>query len=115
MSYLRVVLFAVLSLVAVSRAEAAVATWDRNPESNIAGYILSYGTQSGVHTVSIDVGNVTTYQFFPPAGQRYYIVVQAYDVSHVAGAKSSEVIYDAPATTNQAPTLQQPANQSNLR
>lgn len=102
-------------LAAVTSAEAATATWDRNPETNIGGYILSYGTQPGQHTVTIDVGNVTTYQFLPPVGQRYYVVVQAYDTARVLGPKSAEFVYDAPAPVNQAPTLQQPANQTSTR
>ena len=104
----------IVLLCATFQVEAATATWDRNPEPNIVGYRLSYGTQPGVHTVSIDVGNVTTHQFFPPPGQRYYIVVQARNSSGVLSPKSNEVIYDAPATTNQPPTLTQPANQSTL-
>lgn len=94
--------------------EAATATWDRNPESNVIGYRLSYGTQSGQHPTSIDVGNVTSYEFFPPPGQRYYVVVQAYNANGL-GPKSSEVIYDAPAGPNQPPVLTQPANQSTVQ
>jgi hypothetical protein len=115
MSFLRIVLLSFVTLVAISPAEAATATWDRNPESFVTGYILSYGTQSGVHTVAIDVGNVLSYQFFPPPGQRYYVVVQAYDAARVTGPKSGEVIVDIPAVTNQPPTLQQPANQTTVR
>jgi hypothetical protein len=73
---------------------------------------LSYGTQPGNHPNIIDVGNVTSYEFFPPLGQRYYVVVQAYNTSGALGPKSVEVIYDAPAGTNQPPVLTQPANQS---
>ena len=115
MSLFRIVLLSFVTLVAISPAEAATATWNRNPETFVTGYILSYGTQSGVHTVAIDVGNVVSYQFFPPPGQRYYVVVQAYDASRVAGPKSSEVVVDIPGTTNQPPTLQQPANQTTVR
>ncbi len=50
------------------RAHGATATWDRNTEPDVAGYKLSYGTQPGVHTVTIDVRNVTTYTFQPAAG-----------------------------------------------
>jgi hypothetical protein len=40
---------------------AATVTWDPNSEPDLAAYTLSYGTQSGVHTVVVDVGNVTTH------------------------------------------------------
>lgn len=115
MSYVRVCLFALFSTVLLASAEAATATWDRNPESFVTGYQLSYGTQSGVHTVTINVGNVTSYQFFPPAGQRYYVVVQARTSAGLLGPKSAEVILDLRTTSNVAPTLQQPANQSSVR
>ena len=78
-------------------ARAATATWDRNTEPDIAGYRLSYGTQPGVHTVVLDVGNVITYQFNPPPG-RYYVVVQAYNTAGDLSGKSAEVIVDIPVT-----------------
>src|SRR5687767_14794601 len=78
---------------------AATATWDANTEPDLAGYKLSYGTQSGVHTVIIDVGNVTTYQFNPPGGRRYYVVVQAYNTAGELSAKSAEVVVDVPGSS----------------
>src|SRR5688500_14849267 len=77
---------------------AATATWDANTEADLAGYKLSYGTQSGVHTVVLDVGKVTTYQFFPPPG-RYYVVVQAYNTAGDLSAKSAEVVVVIPTST----------------
>ncbi len=77
---------------------AATATWDPNTEPDIAGYKLSYGTQSGAHTVVVDVGMVTTYQFNPPAGRRYYVVVQAYNAAGQLSDKSAEVVIDIPTT-----------------
>src|SRR5687768_9361945 len=75
-------------------AGAATASWDPNTEPDVAGYKLSYGTQPGVHTVTIDVGNVTAYTFNPPAGMRYYVVVQAYSTTGALSAKSAEVALD---------------------
>ncbi len=115
MIYGRVGAVALVILCFAASLEAATATWDRNPESNVTGYILSYGTQSGQHTVSVDVGNVVSYQFFPPPGQRYYVVVQAYTASGTRSAKSAEFVFDAGATQNRAPVLTQPANQSTTR
>ena len=115
MSYVRVCSITLLTIFAISlRVDAATATWDRNPEPDVIGYRLSYGTQPGQHPVSIDVGNVTSYDFFPPPGARYYVVVQAYNASGL-GPKSNEVIYDAPAAPNQPPVLTQPANQSTVQ
>ena len=101
----------IVVLASAFRLEAATATWDRNPEASVTGYRLSYGTQSGSHTTSIDVGNVVTFQFFPAAGQRYYVVVQAYETGGALSAKSAEVIFDA-AAANQPPVLSLPANQT---
>src|SRR5215470_6981626 len=68
-------------LVSASGLQAATVLWDPNPESDIAGYKLSYGTQSGVYTTSIDVGNVTTYPLTLTPGVRYFVVLQAYNTS----------------------------------
>lgn len=104
----------IVVLGAAARLEAATATWDRNPEATVTGYRLSYGTQSGSHPTSIAVGNVITYQFFPPAGQRYYVVVQAYDNAGGLSAKSTEVIFDM-AGANLPPVLTLPANQTSVQ
>jgi Bacterial Ig domain/Putative Ig domain len=114
MKHVRVLSFLLVLLSVAIRVEAATATWDRNPESTVTGYILSYGTQSGSHPTSIDVGNVITYQFFPPPGQRYYVVVQAYNSSGTRSPESAEVVLDL-TTTNLPPTFTQPANQSSLQ
>ena len=78
---------------------AATATWDASTDPGVAGYKLSYGTQSGAHTVVLDVGKVTTCQFHPPAGRRYYVVVQAYNAAGQLSDKSAEVVIDVPLTT----------------
>src|SRR5688572_26679253 len=89
-----------LAIVAgtASAVGAATASWDPNTEPDLAGYKLSYGTQPGVHTVVLDVGNVTTYQFDPPPGRRYYVVVQAYNTAGELSEKSTEETVDIPAT-----------------
>ena len=94
-----------------SAVGAATASWDANTEPDVAGYKLSYGTQSGVHTVVIDVGKVTTYRFYPSPGRRYYVVVQAYNIAGQLSSKSAEVVIDVPLS-NLSPSLAQPANQT---
>jgi hypothetical protein len=108
---------AFFTLGIASSVDAATATWNRNPESSVVGYRLSYGTQSGVHPTSINVGNVVSYQFFPPSGQRYYVVVQAYTSTGALSPKSAEVILDltGSGSQNQPPVLTQPANQSSVQ
>jgi PKD repeat protein len=75
-------------------ADTLTATWNRNPESNIGGYILSYGTQSGNYSTILDVGNVTTRQVVLDPGHRYYFVVQAYNTSSLVSPRSAEVFVD---------------------
>jgi hypothetical protein len=74
----------------------ATASWNPNSEPNIAGYKLSYGSQSGTYTTTIDVANVTTWLLTLTSGQRYYFVVQAYNTSGLVSPRSSEVVYTAP-------------------
>ncbi len=110
---MRMVCALAIVLATALGAQGATATWDRNPEPDVAGYKLSYGTQPGVHTVTIDVGNVTTHTFNPPPGYRYYVAVRAYNLAGVLGEMSGEVVLDVPAA-NRAPTMVQPADQTSL-
>src|SRR5262245_12331797 len=89
---------------ATSALEAATVTamWNPNSESDLAGYRLSYGTQSGAYTTTVDVGNVTSWPLSLAAGQRYYFVVSAYNASGGTSPYSSEGFFDVPAPT--APT-----------
>ena len=106
----RIVLALAIVAGTSSAVQAATASWDPNGEPNLAGYKLSYGTQPGVHTITIDVGNVTTYELNPAPGL-YYVVVQAYTTSGELSDKSAEVMFMVPVP-NRAPALVQPANQS---
>src|SRR5437868_4599275 len=63
-----------LAWAATASAATVTATWDPNPESGIAGYVLSYGTQSGVYTTTVDVGNVTSWPLSLSPGQYYFAV-----------------------------------------
>jgi hypothetical protein len=87
-------------------AEAATATWNPNPEPDVLGYVLAYGTKSGVYTTEINVGKRLSYEFFSPPGYRYYVVVRAYSALKV-GPNSSEVMLDLTTTTsNPLPTTE---------
>jgi hypothetical protein len=91
--------FAVMTFILMSAhvvmATTVTAVWASNTEPDIAGYTLSYGTQSGTYTTSIDVGNVTSRVLDLPAGHRYYFVVQAYNTSAQISARSApEAIID---------------------
>jgi hypothetical protein len=111
MAYLRVWSMTILLLGIGLRSEAAIAEWDANEEPDVLGYLLSYGTQPGMHETTIDVGNVVRHEFFPPVGYRYYIVVQAYNAVGI-GPKSTEAVLDLTVTPNQPPSLAQPNDQA---
>ena len=71
-------------------AATMTAAWNANPELDVAGYKLSYGTASGSYTTTIDVGTVTSYVLTVTGGQTYYFVVQAYDSVGRLSANSAE-------------------------
>jgi len=57
----------------------------------VAGYKVYYGTESGVYTTVIDVGNVNTYTVSGlPAGTTYFFAVTAYDTSGVESDPTDE-------------------------
>jgi hypothetical protein len=98
-----------LAVAFAASAATVTATWDRNTESTVTGYRLSYGTQSGNYGTTIDVGNVASYQLTLSAGARYYFVVQAYDSYGQVSPRSTEAFIDivgpaAPVVTSLSPS-----------
>jgi hypothetical protein len=70
-------------------------TWDRNPEQDISGYRIYYGTASRVYNWFVDVGNVATYTVtgLPDDGGTYYFAATAYDTSRVESTYSTEAVW----------------------
>ena len=92
-----------------AKADSLTVMWDQSQESNVAGYLVYVGTQSGVYGTTYDVGNATSFAYTnATAGQTYYFAVAAYFAGPIIGTKSTEVS----GTTNSAPTLANPGNQS---
>lgn len=90
-------------------ADTLTLMWDRSPDSNVAGYLVYVGTQSGNYANAYDVGNSTSFAYSSAApGQAYYFAVAAYFPGPVIGTKSTEVS----GTSNGAPVLLNPGNQS---
>ena len=84
-------------------AHAQTLTWDPNTEPDIAGYVVSVGTQSGVYAKNVDVGVQTSYPLtnLDPT-QSYYFAVRAYNSEGLYSAYSSEISLPAiapPGTT----------------
>ncbi|MFV1995119.1 MAG: Ig-like domain-containing protein, partial [Verrucomicrobiales bacterium] len=92
-------------LVPQAHARSVTLAWDANPEPDIAGYRVSYGTQSATYTETIDVGNVLT-ATIPNlgAGITYYFVLTAYNTANLESAPSAEVVSN-PDPPNQLPSV----------
>jgi hypothetical protein len=77
-----------------TRLAASVLTlaWDPNPEWDLAGYKIYYGTRSGDYDFVIDVGGITyhTIRGLEPE-TRYYLSLTAYDISGNESDLSGEV------------------------
>src|SRR3954454_20442990 len=97
-------------LLSASALQAATITlaWDPNPEPDIAGYIVSYGTTSRSYSTSVDVGKVTTWSVSVNPGSRYYFAAQAYNSKGLRSAFSAEVsanvVANALAISSLSPT-----------
>jgi hypothetical protein len=70
----------------------ATLSWDANSETNVAGYKVYMGTQSGGYGTPLAVGNATTYTIGNLTGGRtYYFSVTAVDTEGTESLHSSEV------------------------
>lgn len=83
--------------VVVSGDSTCVVTlaWDANPEPNVVGYKLHYGTTPGVYDTVVDVGNVTQHQLSDILlyGTLYYFAVSAIDDVGLESGYSNEISY----------------------
>ena len=89
----RVAAALILLLVAAARVDAASITlaWDPVPDPTVTGYLLFYGTTSGVYTSEIDVGNHAQYCILSISPGTYYFVVEAYSATGTS-SPSAEVM-----------------------
>jgi hypothetical protein len=80
-------------MTALSAQDVKLA-WNANPESDIGGYIIHYGTESGDLTETIDVGNKTTTTLEGlPDGVTHYAAVQAYNTLGQFSEISAEISF----------------------
>ena len=90
----RIVAVGLALFFVAARLEAGSVTvaWDPNPEANIAGYTVYWGTQSGVYTSSRAVTGATSLTVTNLTdGRTYYFVVQAYNTAGLRSDYSLEV------------------------
>ncbi|MCB1095193.1 MAG: fibronectin type III domain-containing protein [Verrucomicrobiae bacterium] len=98
--YLLVV--AIFHLFASASGGASVTLrWDANPETDVVGYRVYYGTSSGNYPLSLDAGNVTTAAVTDLAeGQEYYFAVTAVNAASLESLPSEEVSVVVSAATS---------------
>ena len=87
-----VVVSAVMVCCAPSVLQAQALVWDASSDPNVTGYRLVYGTQPGVYTEQVDVGNVVSYR---PSGFDWsttrYFAALAYTSGGLTSSLSNEV------------------------
>ena len=73
-------------------AKEVTLEWDANTEPNIGGYVVHYGTQSGIYEHSLDVGNFTSAVISGlDPDTEYFFAVSAYSLDGLSSALSNEV------------------------
>ena len=73
--------------------------WTSNPENNITGYRVSYGSTSGVYQNSLNVGTTPSAAISGLSeGGTYFFVVAAVNQAGLQGPASDEVSYQIPTT-----------------
>jgi hypothetical protein len=73
--------------------------WDANPEPNISGYLLSYGTTPGRYSNSVSVGATPAATVSGlKEGTTYYFAVAAVDSAGLVSPTSEPVSYFVPVT-----------------
>ena len=79
--------------------------WDANTETNLAGYLIHYGTASGSYSATKLVsGNATSATISNlTSGQVYYFAAKATNAAGLESAFSTEISYTAPVPPNTAP------------
>jgi hypothetical protein len=87
----------ILKLTATALALSSVTVgWNANPETDIEGYKVYFGTASGNYTEVQDVtGGTTTVLSGLNEGATYYCAIQAYNVGGMSSELSSEISFVA--------------------
>ena len=82
--------------------------WDADPEKTVAGYLVHYGSVSGVYTNSLNVGtNINATVPGLQEGATYYFAVTAYNTDGLESNPSNEVSYQVPVVFHiTGPSLQ---------
>jgi hypothetical protein len=80
-----------------SLAATVAFVWDKNSESDLAGYRVHYGSLSGNYDYSVDVGNYTSCTISGlEEGETYYFAATAYDEANNESNFSEELTLTIP-------------------
>lgn len=89
---------------ASAQTSALSVAWDPNTESDVTGYLVSWGTSSHVYSRTQSVGSATEFTATNLApGTRYYFAVQAISQTGLLSGYSAEVSGIAPEPTSGVP------------
>jgi hypothetical protein len=101
---LRIACILALGILGFGRnVEAASLTlaWDHSTSSNVSGYQVSYGTQSGKYTANVKAGYVKSVTITGlTEGTTYYFIVQSYDSAGTLGSPAAEISGKVPTAVS---------------
>lgn len=81
-----------LATSAAAQSQSVTLAWDASTQGSVTGYEIRYGTQPGVYTNRVNVGNRTTWTLSGLGDNyRYYFVVLAYDATGQMSVPSNEI------------------------
>jgi hypothetical protein len=115
-SRLRLAILATCVLLTLQVSQAIAGSvrlsWDANSEPDLAGYVLVWGTTSGLYTQSLTVApTVATQEVTNLGGGTYYFAVRAFNTAGQHSAYSNELVVvvastvSTPAITTVAPVV----------
>ena len=101
-SFCRTAAIAIAGLFILSSslfAQTPTLQWDPNSESDLAGYIIEYGTVATNPSTSLPVGNVTQRQItgLLPGSTYYFRVVAVNTSGQRSGPSNQDVLQTCPA------------------
>ncbi len=100
----------VVELEVVGAPHEVTLAWDPNPEPDVVGYRLYYGTTSGGYTEMDELENTTTTTVTVASGSPYYFAISAYNSADLESLLSSEISYEGASAIPAATSLTLKAN-----
>ena len=77
---LRAMILSLYFIMCSSQVFSARIQWKPVPEEDLKGYLIYCGTQSGIYSDTVDVGNIVEYEMTAlDTGITYFFTIKAYD------------------------------------